>query len=377
MTIVDRYLLLLFLKIFLVCFVSFTGLFVVIHLFSNLDELATLSKQDGWFQLMWDFYGPRVAEVFDKSSAVWTLVAAVFAVSLMQRRREMTAIEAAGITKSRILRSVFVCAIVIVGLSMATREFVIPRVKDRLVRTPQNWTDQGNIAMGVYHDLDSGIKIRGTNLSLLEGRITDPDAQIPIDVSNEVPRIIALWASLEPADETHPAGLLFHGIVKPENIQSLASLSLDQRTVVYLPGDQVWLETNQCFVACDFDPYDAAYGNKLSAYQSLPEMLAELRRPKLWFGNGPQIKVHSRILQPILDLTLLLLGLPLIITRAEKNVFVSAGLCFLIVGALQLTTIASHSLGSYNIIQPAVLAAWLPVILFLPLAIVSIRRIDG
>jgi lipopolysaccharide export system permease protein len=377
MTIVDRYLLMLFLKIFLVCFLSFTGLFIVIHLFSNLDELAALSKEEGWPQLMGNFYGPRAAEVFDKTSAVWTLVAAVFAVSLMQRRREMTAIEAAGITKSRILRSIWLCALVIVGLSIAAREFVIPKVKDQLVRTPQNWSDQENISMGVYHDLDTGIRIRGTNLSLLERKINDPDAQLTLEISQEIPRITALWATAEPADETHPAGLLFQGIVKPENIEIYRSLSLEDRIVVYLPGDQNWLEPSQCFVACDFDPYEAAYGNKLTEYQSLPEMLQELRKPRLWFGNGQQIKVHSRILQPVLDLTLLLLGLPLIITRAEKNVFVSAGLCFLIVGALQLTTIVSHSLGSYNIIQPAVLAAWLPVIVFLPFAVVAVYRIDG
>ena len=66
MTIVDQYLLFLFIKIFLVCFLSFTGLFIVVHLFSNLDELAALSKSRGWPQLMWEFYGPRVAEVLTR-----------------------------------------------------------------------------------------------------------------------------------------------------------------------------------------------------------------------------------------------------------------------------------------------------------------------
>ncbi len=377
MTIVDRYLLLLFLKIFLVCFFSFTGLFIVIHVFSNLDELAALSQDSGWLPLMWEFYGPRAAEVFDKTAAVWMLVAAVFAVSLMQRRREMTAIEAAGITKSRILRSIFFSAIVIVGLTIAAREFIIPRVKDQLVRTPQNWSDQGNISMGVYHDRNTGMKIRGTSLSLLERKITDPDVQLTLEISEAIPRVTALWATVESADSTHPNGLLFQSVVDPDNLESQNSLSLDERIVIYFPGDQDWLESNQCFVVCEFDPEEAAYGNRLAAYHSLPEMLQELRKPRLWFGNGQQIKVHSRILQPVLDLTLLLLGLPLIITRAEKNVFVSAGLCFLIVGGLQLTTIVAHSLGTYNIIQPAALAAWLPVILFVPFAIVSLHRIDG
>jgi lipopolysaccharide export system permease protein len=377
MTIVDRYLLLLFLKIFLVCFMSFTGLFIVIHLFSNLDELAALSKQYGWATLMWEFYGPRAVEVFDKTSAVWTLVAAVFAVSLMQRRREMTAIEAAGITRSRILRSIFVCALVIIGLSVIAREIVIPKVKNQLVRTPQNWSDQGNIPMGVYHDLETGMKIRGTNLSLLENKINDPDVQLTTEISRELPRITALWATVVAESGDRPAGLLFNGVTKPENISEYGSLKLNGDTVVYLPSDQDWLEPSQCFVVSDIDLEQAAYGSKLAAYDSLPEMIQNLRKPRLWFGNNQQIKVHSRLLQPFLDLTLLLLGLPLIITRADKNVFVSAGLCFLVVGLFQVAMIASSSLGSYNLIQPASLAAWLPVILFVPFATVAIYRIDS
>lgn len=376
MTIVDRYLFFVFIKIFLVCFLSFAGLFIVIHLFSNLDELGALAHETGWFALMIDFYGPRVAEIFDKTAGIWTLVAAVFAVSLMQRRREMTALEAAGITKSRILRSVFLCAIVIIGLAAANREFVIPRYKDQLVRTPQNWANQSKISMGIYQDLETGIKIRGEDLSLIDNKITDADVQLPANISPDMPRIKSLWATQEPANESHPAGVMFRQVEHPENGGELSTMYMEGEPVVYWPGDQAWLEPNQCFVACDFEAYEVAYGNRLLEYQSFPEMLTELRKPKLWFGSGQQIQIHARVMQPILDLSLLLLGLPLIITRTDKNVFVSAGLCFLIVGGLQLTIMTCHSLGTYSIIKPSVLAAWLPAILFVPLSIVALNRIN-
>jgi lipopolysaccharide export system permease protein len=377
MTIVDRYLLILFVKIFLVSFLSFTGLFIVVHLFSNLDELAALSKASGWPQLMWEFYGPRVAEVFDKTSAIWTLVAAVFAVSLMQRRREMTAIEAAGITKSRILRSVFLCTFVIVGLSIVNREMIIPSVKYQLVRTPQNWEQSESIPMGVYHDVETGIKIRGQFLLLLKKQIASPEIQLPIEISNDAPsRIQSLLATIEPENELHPAGLLLHQIISPDNPAELTTFLVDGKEVVLWPGDHHWLFPNQCFVVCDFDCLEAAYGKKLAAYQTLPEMMRELRQPRRWFGNAPEINIHSRILQPILDFSLLFLGLPLIITRPDKNVFLSASFCFLIVGAMQLVTIGSQSLGAYNMVRPAVLAAWLPAILFVPFAVVSLRRIN-
>ena len=376
MTIVDRYLLVMFLRIFLVCFLSFTGLFIVIHLFSNLDELGSVGEQVGWPQLMVDFYGPRVAEMFDKTAGVWALVAGVFSVSLMQRRREMTALEAAGVTKSRILRSIFVCAIVIIGLAAANREFVIPKFKDRLVRTAQNWSDQDKISMGIYQDLKSGIKIRGEDLSLVDNKITDADVQIPANISRDVSRIKAHWATQKPANESHPAGVLLHQVEIPEPGTNLATMYLDEQPIVFWPSDQSWLEPRQCFIVCDFQAYQVAFGKRLLEYQSFPEMLVELRKPKLWFGSGQNINVHARVVQPILDLTLLLLGLPLIITRSGQNVFVSAGLCFLIVAGLQLSVIACHSLGAYSIVRPSVLAAWLPAIFFVPLAVVSLNRIN-
>lgn len=377
MTILDRYLLLLFIKIFLVCVLSFSGLFVIIHLFSNLDELTAISKTIGWPQLFVDFYLPRMAELFDQTAAVWTLVAAVFAVSIMQRKRELTAIEAAGITRSRILRSVFLCSIMIIGLMIVNREWLLPQVKDRLVRTAQNWNDTENVSMGIVHDVHTGMKIRGAALSISEGKISNADIQLPVDISEHLPRIEASIALVTPANEHHAAGLLLRQITNPPRSWELNSIGNETQTYVHWPGDAKWLQPNECFVVCNFDPYQAAYGRKLLDYQSVSEMMHELRQPRLWFGNGSQINLHSRVLQPVLDLTLLMLGLPLIISRTEKNIFASAGLCFLIVGGLQLTIIGCHSLGEYSLIKPIALAAWLPAILFTPLAVVAYWRLDG
>lgn len=100
MTIFDRYLLFQFSKIFLICFASMAGLFVVFHIFTNLDEVVEISGTTGGFhRLVQEFYGPRVLDFFNRMAAVLILVAAVFSLALMQRRRETTATEAAGITK--------------------------------------------------------------------------------------------------------------------------------------------------------------------------------------------------------------------------------------------------------------------------------------
>ena len=118
-----------------------------------------------------------------------------------------------------------------------------------------------------------------------------------------------------------------------------------------------------------------AYGTKLANYQTTPAMMRELRKPRKWFGHNQQINVHTRILQPVLDLTLLMLGLPLVIGGIERNVFVSAGIVFWVVAAVQLTSLACYSLGASSVIRPAAMAAWIPVAIYLPLAVVAMRRL--
>lgn len=375
MTIIDRYLLMLFIKIFLVCFISFAGLFVVIHLFTNLDELSAMKNAIGWRGVALDFYGPRVAEIFEKTSAVWTLMAAVFTISLLQRRREMTAMEAAGIRRSRILLPIFCFSVFVMILGIANREWILPRVRDNLVRSPQDWLKQDNLPMGTFVDLTTGIKIRGTEVSISQNRISKVEVQLPVTATNTVSHIQAEYATYIPATENQTSGLKLHAITYPSQRENFKS---DVQNGIQLswPSDSTWLKPDECFVACQFDSHQAAYGPSLLNYQSVPEMMSDLRKPRAWFGNKSQINVHSRFIRPLLDLSLLLIGIPLVIQRNEKNIFVASGLCFGLVAVFVLAVMASHALGEYSILQPAALAAWLPAIIFFPLAIVSTRSID-
>jgi len=60
-------------------------------------------------------------------------------------------------------------------------------------------------------------------------------------------------------------------------------------------------------------------------------------------------------MRPILDLTLLMLGLPMVIGGIERNVFISAGISFGVVGLVHLTAIVCYSLGANSLINPAAL----------------------
>ncbi len=377
MTILDRYLLFLFLRTFLVCFLSFTGLYIVIHLFSNLDELSALSTESSWGELMLDFYGPRVAEMFGKTAPVLALVAGIFSISMLQRNRELTAIEAGGITKLRALRSIIFAGLVIVALTVANRELLIPQFKDRLVRTPQNWHDRGKVPMNPREDLRTGMKFRGKEFFVGEKKITEANVQLPLAISTSVPRIAAHHATLVSASEFHPEGVLFEGVTIPPVMTNTDSILFDEQPLVFSPKDFPWLGADQCFVAVKMDADQIAFGKKLAQYRPTSEMMAALKQPKRKFGQSEEVSVHARLLRPVLDIALLLLGLPMIVSNSERNIFVSAGLGFLIVGSVFLVDAACQGLGAYRLLEPAALAAWLPLIIFVPLAVLSMRKLKA
>ena len=372
MSIVDRYLCSVFIKTFLVCFLSFAGLFTVVHLFSNLDELNSIADKVGWLAVFQEFYLPRVADMYDKSAGVLILLSAVFSVSLLIRRREMTAMEAAGLTKLRILRPIFVLAFILIGLTVVNRELLIPRLKMQLVRTPQSWGDTGKTDMSLQTDANN-ITIQGDNFYFADQRISNIQIELPVSVTPSTAPLRAKSGFLREANEWRPGGLMLDVVTSSMATLSNSIKDADGELVVYTPTEHRWLSERQLFVRCDFSKDQIAFGKNMEQYQSTPELVAAANKPKRWSTGSQYVNIHSRLIRPILDITLLLLGLPLVIGGIERNVFVSAGICFGIVGLVQLTSIICYSLGASSLIRPAALAAWAPVLLYVPAAVIAMR----
>lgn len=381
MTVIDRYLLFQFFKIFLISLVSFAGLYVVIHVFTNLDEVVVISGEDGGLKsLAFDFYGPRVFDFFNRMSGVLILVAAVFSITMMQRRRETTATEAAGVTKARLVLPVIVAAIFIIGAAAICREVYIPQYKAMLVRSLTNWTTSGMVAMNHYRDYETGILFQGDQFDIAEKTITSVQLKLPRSISPDFLEVKAEYGVIgkfgggsEAAAQRN--GLLLVNVEDPDKFRYVRNVMWNDSVVIYTPADNPTLQANQLFVACRLDVQEIAYGSSLNEYSSLSEMIEKLKRPSRRFGNGNQVAIHGRVLKPILELTLVLIGLPLVICKSDRNIFVAAALCTSVVVALEVTTMASHAMGTYRVIPTASLAAWIPVILFLPTTAFSIRKL--
>src|SRR5688500_16238881 len=107
----DRYLVLSYVKAYAICLISLLGLYVVVDLFTNIDDFTGQNRSfTQVLEHIGAYYGFRVTEIFDKLCEVIVLLAAMFTVAWVQRNNELLPLLSAGVSTRRVLRPVLVCA---------------------------------------------------------------------------------------------------------------------------------------------------------------------------------------------------------------------------------------------------------------------------
>jgi len=369
MKILDRYLLRQFIHVFLICFLSMMGLYVVIDAFQNLDQFSRHAKENGnLLAIIGKFYAYRSLSFFDRTSGILAMIAALFTATWLQRHQELTAMLAAGISKFRVIKPLLAAAVVVSLLGVANRELLIPRVRNELMHDANNLAGSETRDLEGRYDGQTDIQIGGEKTVAVEKRIIKPAFILPATLARYGKQLLADNGYYRPATADHPAGYLLDAVTSPPKIDQLASLELDGRTIIVTARDANWLEPGQAFVVSQLPFQMLAGGSTWRNYASTGELITELGNPSSNLGADVRVAVHSRLLQPVVDVTLLMLGLPLMFSRRNRNVFLSIGLCLLVAISFSLVTLAFQSLGGLNLLRPT-LAAWLPIMLFLPLAV--------
>ncbi len=370
MRIIDRYLLGQFLRTFVICYISLAGLFIVFDAFTNLEEFMSNSEGAvGLFKLLGSFYGYQSIMFFDRTAGLLTLTAATFTISWFQRNNEMTALLAAGVPRIRMVTPILIAGVAIAVLSTANRELIVPRFRREMARRPHDLaTDEGKTIERSY-DNQTDIHLGGALAYADQQRIEKPRFLLPLDLDHFARQLTAENAYYKPPQEGRPGGYLLDEVTQPEDIAKRRTLKLGERPVVITPRDAPdWLKPNQCFVVSDVTFEQLTSGQKLRRFASTAQLIAGLHNPSLDYGPSVRVAVHTRIVNPFMDLTLLFLGLPLVASRQSRNVFLAVGMCALIVACFLLVVIGCQYLGASVFLSPA-LAAWIPLILFVPVAV--------
>ncbi len=368
--VVDRYALGMFFRLVIVCFVSLAGLYVVIDCFGNFQEFNSYGRriEGGIAKVLAQYYVARMFWFFDLTAGMLAMLAGLFAVTWMQRTNEMTALAAAAIPPNRIVRPLAFAAALVAALGVGNREICLPKIRERLAKNAQDWLGETAKPCRPMFDMQSGLLIAGKFTFANEKRIEGAKfSQLPDELESWGRQISADNAYYVSATKQHPGGYLLRGVHQPANLAEMKSLALDGQPLVFSPADNTWLQPRECFVATGVNFEQLTVGTAWQQYLSTGELIRGLRNRSLDYGANVRVTLHKRLVQPLLDMSLFFLGVPLVLTRRNRNVFVAGILGFALVGGFYFVTMLSHWLGANYFLSPA-LSAWLPLLLFGPLA---------
>lgn len=407
MRILDRERYWAFFKAYLICFVSLVGLYIVIDAFTNLDEFTKIAEGLDLFRVMGRFYGIRTFAFYDRLCGVITMMAAIFTVTWMQRNNELLAMLAAGVSTQRVIRPVWIAAMVVSLVTIANQELVLPRFGEELQRSHD---DVGIRTVGVSSHYDvNKIMLHGREADRKSRTIFPFNATMKLD--GEMYEIDAKQARhIDVGDRSGPyrAGWVLHqariypplssgrakkigNVLIPLDDASLAKFPPPIDFVSRTGPGENRTELGELYVYEVDESLDIL--NLITHVKKVPSRRSYFLRSNLSFGSLTQktdwhmfattkdlframaeaandsnlseiaVSLHSRIVRPASILVLLFLGLPQVLSGYGRNMFISLGLSLGTSALFYGFTFMCGFLGSNGLIGPEA-AAWLPIIVF-------------
>jgi len=355
LTLIDRQMILNYFKAYLICLVSMMSLFIVIDLFTNLDNFT--EGKEGFEQVMQhilQYYGMKTMQIFDRLCEAIVLLAAMFTIALLQRNNELLPLLSAGVSTRRVVRPVLLSAFVMLGLSILNQELVLPHIDSYMAESRDF---KGNKETGVQGGYETnGIQISERTAIKKDMTVQGFTCVFPPKLGREdsLTTLQAKEARYVPEQEgwllteTLPAEIQFWS--RPD--------LLEMRT----PGTY-FLHTK------DIDFETMIRPKVWYMYCSTWNLLNELAKAHSSQVAGVAVVFHMRLTRPVLGMLLVFMGLSIILRDQNRNVFISTGLCLLLCAIFFLSVFFCKHLGDNEFISPA-LAAWFPVVIFGPLSFV-------
>lgn len=364
MKLVDRLLLKGYFQSYLICLVSMLSLYIVVDLFTNLDDFSEHHKRlIEVLEHIGTYYGFRISGIFDRLCEAIVLLAATFTMAWMQKSNELLPLLSAGVCTRRTVVPVLVGACVTLSLSVANQELIIPRIGLYLTNSRNDvWGEKEIPVWGAFEP--NGAHIEGRVGSRKEMVVTEFFVTIPDGLGSSLIHLSADRAQYIPPQtgKSRTGGWLLTG-TKPESLPNW-----NQPFLEMIDPGKYFLKTQ----VVNFDVITRP--RNWFNFASTRRLHQELMRADVPRAAAMAVLFHMRLTRPILGMILVIMGLSIILRDQNRNVFISAGMCLLLCGIFFAAQFATKQLGDNDYVAPA-LAAWIPVLVFGPMAFVMFDAI--
>jgi lipopolysaccharide export system permease protein len=357
----DKYIGLNFIVSYAIAFFVLIGLRIIVDLFINIDEFAERVDQGVWVALknVLEYYGIQLFLYYRDFAGMITVVAAAFSLGKLIRNNEMIAVMASGISLKRVIAPIVFIAVILNFAYIIDQEVILPKLADKLVRSHDTLQGQGSIDVWFLSD-GNGSLLCSQKYDIKSQTLNNPVIFLREPVNEFYYKCTAQIRADSAVYSEDGKWKLTNGIIMQKPADMLQEQSIE------MPIE---------FYQSDIAPKDipirrkANFMDLLSSYQ-----LSEL------IDQGAKIKdlaqlyaqKHDRFTSPIMNIIMLLISLPILVCREPKAMKSAIMISFIISTTCFIVTFGCKMAAGEAVLFRPELWAWLPVLIFLPVALVEI-----
>jgi lipopolysaccharide export system permease protein len=391
MKIIDSYVSRSFIKNYAISFMVLVGMYVVLDMVFNFNNLVQFQATGSAFQTfletmrdICDYYFYQCFLFFVQLSGIIPVVAAAFTLMRLSRFNELTALLAAGVPLLRIAMPIIIASLLLNGLLLVDQEMVIPRMIPKLTR------DHGDIHQSAvtYYSIDSMQDADGGLLRAARYYPSPADSPPYMEEVDVIQRSDVDWHHKDAtgADVVESVPEPYARIQAAKAVWDAAhsrwALTNGERFTGLRPDDRNPKQEPCAIYFSGVTPEEIALyrsGNFVDLL-STARIDQLLLKPKS-FGQLNLWRVkHWRFTQPLMNVILLLLAIPCVLTREPGRLKTAATKTLVLTGVAMGAVFLSQQFAAT---PPAgfppdrwtALMAWTPVFIFGPISVFLLDRV--
>ncbi len=362
MNILNRYVVGTLLLSYFICMLTVLGFYIVIDVFQNLSRFVKYVEvhQTGGeeISLLFEiitYYCYRSPVILYALTPMICLMAGMFTIIKMTRSNELVPLKASGISMYRVMRPFVFFGILISLFMLFLQEAVIPVISEEITGT-----DKITHSRKTFHrDLQNIDE---------QGRIFYIARLYPIQKNMEKIRVTIFDRSQEM--------LVAHQVIEAEKGHWVKKEGKEY--ILFKEGYIYYYSPEGKMRVEEISEEGYLLDTKLSLQallfpykKNLDTMSSSQLRSLL--KKEPDstdiiLVLHSHITVPLSNICLLFLGIPLVLTKNNRNPFIGIGICIFVSAAFYGVNLGCLSLGYKGFLNP-VFAAWFPLTLFFSLGV--------
>jgi lipopolysaccharide export system permease protein len=361
MRLLDRYVLLLFIRVFLVALLTFAVLLVAIDFFGRLGYFLDTDRVDGTFaedysttRRVFLFYAVYVPFLLQQVLPFVTVSAGLFAVAHMLHGNEVAPVVAAGTSARRLYLPLFAAGLLISLGHVAFQQFLVPKLSKEQMAIKRFFSADETGVKDPAHIRDGkGTVTRAGWYGFSDGALTGVVVQRPWEAGTGG---FEIWKAprLEPSGDRWRAP---EGVeIQPPGVDALPRRLPEgaEVDIGVAPDDVDALATKR-----------GVAGLSLSQLKRLVERFPGRRHLR--------VALHKQVSRPFASLAMLLVGVPLLLS-AGRAYFAGGALAFALSMAYYFLDIFFTSLGDRGDLPPF-LAAYSPLALLFSLGVARLSTV--